>query len=44
MDWHNQKGLPKPKHQWQDKDPAASEWLKWWLKALEEINSAHDVE
>ena len=44
LDWHNQKRFPIPEHQWQDKAPATSKCLKWWQKALEDINLAHDVE
>ena len=44
LDWHNQKWFPIPEHQWRNKAPATSKCRKWWEKALEDINSAHDVE
>ena len=44
LDWHNQKGFLIPKYSWRSKAPAISESLKWWQKAQEDINSAHDVE
>ena len=44
LDWHNQKGFPTPKSQWRDKASATFECLKWWMTALEDISSAHDVE
>ena len=44
LDWHNQKWFPTTEHQWRDEVPATPKCLKWWQKALENINSVHNLE